>query len=121
MISERINKIRDYINDPRKQFELFQNEKKWNQLCASMDVIEDTQLAIGAYFKLESFDAYKGGYLYLYGILQAFFMQQDAVSSLNYSLFNKNIDFKKDFPELYSIRELGSIKHLGTIPHDKIR
>lgn len=104
MIIEKVSEVRDYINDPRKKFKLFQNKNKWRQLCASMDVIQDTQLAIDSYFKLGKFDAYSGGYLYLYGLLQAFFMQQDAVSSLNCSLFQIKPNFKNDFPELYNIR-----------------
>lgn len=56
---------------------------RWNQLCSSMDVIGDTELAINAY--LESIDkpANTGElYILLYGILQVLFVQQDAVRHL---------------------------------------
>ena len=70
-----------------------------------MDAIEDTQLAIETYLGLEKFDGYNGGYLYVYGLLQALNIQQDAVNNLNTSLFNATIDYKNEYPKLFEIRE----------------
>ena len=108
MIEKKVRKIRNYINIPQKQFALLKDRAKWNQLCASMDVIEDTQMAINSYFALDDFGAFSGGYLYLYGLLQAFYLQQDAISDLHVSLLGgKSGDFKKLFPpELALVREL---------------
>lgn len=74
--------IRDFINKPKKQFNLLKNHKFWNQLCSSLDVIEDSDLAIAAYInsKFGTDDGEK--YLRLYGVLQALFLQQDAVTNL---------------------------------------
>lgn len=89
-------KIRDLINNPRKQFNLLKNLKFWNQLCSSLDVIEDADLAIEAYLKgtFPKDDGVK--YLQLYGVLQALFIQQDAVEHLCESLslpkFNPRAD-----------------------------
>lgn len=105
-VDEKIKLVRDFINHPWKQRLLISDKVKWDKLCSSMDVIEDTQVAINYYFQLENFDARKGGYLYLYGLLQAFFIQQDALNHLSQALFNTMIDFKTEYPDLYSIREL---------------
>jgi len=45
--------IRKFINKPRKQYNLLKNHKFWNQLCSSLDVIEDSDLAIDAYLNME--------------------------------------------------------------------
>ena len=71
-----------------------------------MDVIGDTQIAINSYFLLPSFKAENGGYLFLYGLLQAFFLQQDAINHLSEALFDKPISWKSDYPDIYLVREL---------------
>lgn len=106
MIYKLVDEIRNLINTPRKQYELLSDSFSWNMLCASMDTIEDSELAIDNYKKLPPFDGFTGGYLYIYGLLQALFLQQDAVNHLSQALFNENIDYKKNYPEIYKIREL---------------
>jgi len=106
MIDKLIDDIRDFINSPRKQYELLSDSFSWNMLCSSMDTIEDSELAIEAYKKLPSFDGFTGGYLYIYGLLQALYLQQNAANHLSQSLFKKKIDFKNDYPELFKIREM---------------
>lgn len=70
-----------------------------------MDAIDDTQVAINNYSNLPSFDANNGGHLYIYGLMQALNIQQDAANNLLNALFNKTVDFKAEYPELYEIRE----------------
>ena len=41
--------IREYINHPRVQHGIMRDRRDWMQLCASFDVIGDSQLAIDAY------------------------------------------------------------------------
>ena len=82
--------IRKFINNPRKQFNLLKNHKFWNQLCSSLDVIEDSDLAINAYIDTEFAKDDGEKYLKLYGLLQALFLQQDAVTNLCESLELKN-------------------------------
>ncbi|RMG19551.1 MAG: hypothetical protein D6732_29710 [Methanobacteriota archaeon] len=75
--------IRDLINQPRKKRFLLMDSVQWNQLCSSMDVIGDTELAINAYMESIDKPASTGElYVLLYGILQVLFVQQDAVRSL---------------------------------------
>jgi len=71
-----------------------------------MDVIGDTQIAINSYFSLPSFKAENGGYLFLYGLLQAFFLQQDAINHLSEALFDRAINWKDEYPDIYIVREL---------------
>ncbi|MEA2583880.1 MAG: hypothetical protein QOF33_1965, partial [Thermomicrobiales bacterium] len=109
-------KIRDHINGPRLNYILSRNSGKWNQLCSSLDIVEDTQLAIDAYCAAD--DSADGTnrnvgqqYLALYGLLQALFLQQDASAHLCEAL---DIPFDlKDFPRLDAIRDVrnASIGH----------
>lgn len=105
-ILDRAHTIRDYVNHPWTREILFSDRVKWDKVCSSMDVLDDTQLAINSYFNLPDFSAEDGGYLYLYGLLQAFFLQQDSANHLSEALFNKKINWMNDYPDLYVIREL---------------
>jgi len=77
-----LKEIREYINNPRKQYNLLKNKPYWNQLCSSLDVIGDCDLAISAYENTEFNKRDGDKYLKLYGLLQAIFVQQDAVRNL---------------------------------------
>ncbi len=105
-IFENIDNIRDLINHPWKQNILIQDKIIWNKLCSSLDAIEDAQHSINFYDDLKDFNAHEGGYLYIYGLLQSIYVQQDAIKSLKFSLFNIEINFKIDYPDLYYIREI---------------
>ena len=113
MIENIFEEIREICNHPWKRELLFQDKIIWNRLWASLDVIEDSQIAIDDYSNLSEFSSNEKGYLYVYGILHALYLQQDALCNLNKSLFGQDIDFKKDYPELYNIREIrnNSIGH----------
>lgn len=105
-IQAKTTEIRDLVNNPWKRAILFKDKKNWRMLCACMDCIEETQLAIDSFFKLPNFSADEGGYLYLYGLLQACFLQQDAVSNLHMVLCGQGIDWKNSYSTLYEVREL---------------
>lgn len=97
--------IRDILNHPWKRELLFQNKVKWNKIWASLDTFDDTQEAIDYYLKLDKFGPHNGGYLFIYGVLQAINLQQDALNNLHSALFDKKINWKIEYPELYKIRE----------------
>lgn len=105
MIENIFREIREICNHPWKRELLFQDKIIWNRLWTSLDVIEDSQIAIDDYSNLPEFSSNEKGYLYVYGILHALYLQQDALRNLNKALFEQGIDFKKDYPELYNIRE----------------
>jgi hypothetical protein len=83
---------------------LSKNCAMWNQLLSSLDVIEDSQEAIDAY-SAGGFGKNKGEeYLAVYGLLQAIYVQQDAVRNLGESL---EIPITlKDYPALEYIRKI---------------
>ena len=105
-IDGRVSEIRDHVNHPWQRELIFADKVKWDKVCSCMDVLGDTQLAIDHFFTLQKFSGDNGGHLYLYGLLQAIFLQQDAANHLSEALFNKSIKWKRDYPNLYMIREL---------------
>lgn len=110
-MSKYTQEIRDFINEPRKQFNLLKNPKFWNQLCSSLDVIGDSDLAIDAYINSEFGKDDGEKYLSLYGVLQALFLQQDAVTNLCESLgFQNNLIANPKLKEIRDIRN-DSIGH----------
>lgn len=103
IILEQISQIRSFINNPRKHYELRQNKALFSQLCSSLDVIEDTEEAIIAYATMEFREDKSVYYLCVYGLLQAIYVQQDAVINLSESLgLSEKIS---TYPVLKDIRE----------------
>ena len=110
---EKVNRqIRDFFNDSTiKKTDIFskKHEGHWNQFFAALDTIEDTCLAIKNFEKDTNGLFKKNPYLATYGILQALFIQQDAVNYLKISLFgsSKKIDWgNKKYFELAKIRQV---------------
>lgn len=101
-----VQKVHDKMERGEKQFSLMDDKIKWNRFCASIYAIVDSQCAIDAYCELPFPDEIKGKYLYIYGLLQAFFLQQDSANGLSLALRNEEIKWKTDYPLLYKIREL---------------
>ncbi|MEG1856923.1 MAG: hypothetical protein RR231_15710 [Acinetobacter sp.] len=112
-----IRKVRDKIERGKMHFSLMTDKIKWNRFCASIYAIEDSQCAIDAYCDLPFPDDINGKYLYTYGLLQAFFLQQDSANGLSFSLRDKKIKWETDYPLLYKIREIRN----NTIGHPTIR
>ena len=110
-IREQEERIRDLINEPRKQYTLIKKLGLWHQLCSCLDVIGDTELAIAAYTAQELGPDKGAAYLAVYGLLQALFLQQDAIFNLCESLGIS--DTISNYPRLQEIREMrnASIGH----------
>lgn len=104
IIRKQENQIRQLINNPQKHYELRQNKALFSQLCSSLDVIEDTEDAITAYTEKDFGDDKPSHYLAVYGLLQAIYVQQDAVINLCESLGIK--DKVNNYPKLKEIREI---------------
>ncbi len=115
-IQKLTDQIRDYANHAWRRELLFQDKTKWNKMWASMDIIGDTQLAIDFYSTLPKFNSINGGYLYIYGLLQALFVQQDACLHINNVITGEKINWKSDYPILFDIREIRnmSVGHPGS-------
>jgi hypothetical protein len=103
-MQEYTRTIRELINNPRRQHRLLKNKPLWLQLCSSLDVIEDTELAIASYEAGESRTSDGSRYLAVYGLLQALFVQQDAVFNLCESLGIP--ESLGNYPRLEEIREV---------------
>lgn len=72
-------RFRDAVNDRDFATRLESDRPKWNQLCAAMDALTDTAMAVAAFSELAP-TSHKGElYLRTYGLLQCLFVQQDAV------------------------------------------
>jgi hypothetical protein len=67
--------IRDIINHPRTQHAIMTDRRDWMQLCASLDVIGDTELAIASYSRATFADDPGVAYLLVFGVYQACFLQ----------------------------------------------
>lgn len=98
--------IHNKMEKGKSYYDLLSDKTKWNQLCASLYTIEDAQSAISAYSETDFPEDEKGMYLFIYGLLQAFYLQQDAASGLSYSLTGAKINFREDYPALYKIRSI---------------
>lgn len=101
-ISELEGEIRDLINNPRKRTILLKDKADWSKLCSSLDVIGDTEQAFDSYLTVQEPNSFGEKYLILYGVLQALFIQQDAVTHLSEAL---ELTYSVD-PLLTEIREL---------------
>ncbi len=85
-------------------YELRQNKPLFSQLCSSLDVIGDTEEAITAFEAKEFGDSTAVYYLTVYGLLQAMYVQQDAVDNLCESLaISEKIN---NYPILLEIRRI---------------
>jgi len=103
-VDDHTREIRDFINDARKHYELRRDKGKFSQVCSSLDAIEDSEQAITAFGKSDFGKDVALGYLVIYGVLQAAFLQQDAVWNLCEAL-----DIPRDksaYPSLSVIREI---------------
>lgn len=83
-VSDYNSLLRDMINIPTIHEHYYSNlsREHWAQLCAAMDVIRDSQRAIDKYQEIDQIDYIHGDALYIYGLLNAFYLQQDAATTI---------------------------------------
>ena len=100
---ERMNRIRDLINMPRRQHVLMQDLFVWYMLCESMDTIEDTEKVLENFLKedVDNSDA-DIEILPTFDILDYLVAQQSAVVELYEALA---IPYNKD-SSLENIRQI---------------
>lgn len=101
-ISELEQEIRDFITSPRKRAVVEQDLADWGKLVSSLDVIGDTEQAFDSYLDMEEPENSGEKYLIIYGVLQALFIQQDAVIHLCEAL---NLTYTPD-SQITAIREI---------------
>jgi len=103
-MNELIGKIEGLVDRPRKRYGLLRNRPLWFQLWSCLDVIGDTDLAVTSYEAREFGTTDGARYLAIYGLLQALYVQQDAVRNLCEALeIPQTID---KYPRIKEVREL---------------
>lgn len=115
-IYQRIKKIqtiedsvRNHINTSRYQNELLKDSDNWNQICSSLDTIGDTLYSQEDYLRSEYPSSAGLKYIFTYGLLQALFIQQDAIRHLS-EAFGIEFELTDRLKEIRSLRN-ASIGH----------
>ena len=115
-IEERIKRIDDleesvrgHINTTRYQNDLLKNSDNWNQICSSLDTIGDTLYSQQDYLNADYPSSSGLKYIFTYGLLQALFIQQDAMRHLS-EAFGIQFQLTDRLKEIRSLRN-ASIGH----------
>lgn len=96
-IENNILDLCNYLNSSiRNPFHDNSNELVYNQTFTSIDVIEDSQMAINEFKHIESNERGKN-ILLIYGLLQSLFLQQDGLHHLYKCVVDKNIKLDNFF------------------------
>lgn len=101
--------VRKYINTTRYQNDLLSDSDNWNKICSSLDTIGDTLYSQQDYLE-EEYPASVGlKYIFTYGLLQALFIQQDAMNHLS-EAFGIKFELTDRLKEIRALRN-ASIGH----------
>lgn len=96
-------RLRRFVTEILVRERLFKDGAGWTQLCSCMDAVEDTDAAIAAFPGVARPKNTGQRYLAIYGVLQAMFVQQDAVRDMHEAL---GLEWKPcEIPELDRIRK----------------
>ena len=86
-LHERIDEIRDLIEEPRKKHSLNQNSTLVLMLWSCIENIKITEKALESYLKRDADSSDIGvEFLNMYGALQALYVQQEAIKNLHKAL-----------------------------------
>lgn len=109
-IIDLCNTLNRMIHEPLyHNFYNIPNELKYNQTFTSIDLIEDSQIAIEEFESAQSLGKQGRSTLLIYGLLQSLFLQQDGLYHLYKCVVNENIkltDFFDSFAFDKDIREV---------------
>lgn len=108
-ISALEESVRKYINTTRYQNDLIKNSDNWNQICCSLDTIGDTLYSQQDYLNSDYPERVGLKYIFTYGLLQALFIQQDAMVHLS-EAFDIQFELTDRLKEIRSLRN-ASIGH----------
>jgi len=105
--NQSVSEIRDVINDNLAFHTHLAKTEEWSQICSALDTLDDTALAMDAYWSVQfDPDAQNNGsaYLFIYGLLQAMCLQQNAIMSLA-KCFDLTIKVANEYPFMAQVRE----------------
>ena len=89
-----------------KQNILLENLKVYNRCYSAIYLLEDITEALEYYKSCDGSKFELGAkYLMVYGVLEALFLQQDALNDLLDALGYKKINYKDNYAEIYAIRK----------------
>jgi hypothetical protein len=106
--------IRDLVIGTRRRAALMKSSATWGMCCSSLDALGDTELAIEAYMhgaaSSAGGDDHATGRLYIgiYGLLQALFVQQDAVENLATALLGTKCKRSEVLQSVRDVRNAAS-------------
>jgi len=113
-------RVEEWVNNIRnKLIQLSKNninciyDSERGRIQSALYAFEDSQSVIEDYKNLKNFKATDSGYLKLYGIFQALFVQQDSLKNLRIAINNSQTNFYEDYKGLYSVRNIRNM----TIDH----
>ena len=99
------------IWEPQKNFSFLSNDH-YLAFCTAKDWIQDTCEALSQHRKAEFSSDSSKNYLEFWGVLQAAFIQQDAINELHYALSDKPLP-KSVYCEGTAWERLRSIRNLA--------
>ncbi len=116
------------MNQPPVRRRLQKQLARYNQLCASIETLRQTESAIEAFARFEGEVGSGGHFLALYGVLQALVLQQDAVCHLQEALGDprKSVITNRQLQNVRSIRNWSvghptKVDRRDSLSHHKIR
>lgn len=109
IIDDLEESVRGHINTTRYQNDLLKNSDNWNQICSSLDTIGDTLYSQQDYLNADYPSSSGLKYIFTYGLLQALFIQQDAMRHLS-EAFGIQFQLTDRLKEIRSLRN-ASIGH----------
>ena len=106
-IFNTIDNIRNLFSKPFIFNELTKDTIKFNKCYASLDILEDSEQAID-YYKNTDFeiDNYGQKYLFIYGLFEAFYIQEQAIRCVIEIANINNDNVKIELDKLGNIKEL---------------
>lgn len=111
-IIDLCNNLNRAIHEPLyHNFYNISNELKYNQTYTSIDLIEDSQIAIEEFENAKSDGKQGRSILLIYGLLQSFFLQQDGLYHLYKCVINDKIKLTEFF-DLFSFdKEIREVRN----------
>ena len=101
-VADLETEIRDLLTNEPRDSAAPTNRANWYKIVACLDTIGDTEEALDAFLRIQDRAGFGERYLAIYGVMQALFLEQDAVEHLAEAL---RFPYKPD-EALRAIREI---------------
>jgi hypothetical protein len=99
-----MGRVRKLVSEGRRIHKLRADTARWNQVCSSMDAIDDVELALSSYLEGRPETQSDGeNYLVVYGVLQLLYVEQDAAKNLGEPV-GIQVKFEGELWEIRNVR-----------------